>query len=74
LMYVGCLFVCLFVVVAVEAVEAVVAAGVVVVVVGGPRVPLGAMFLHTFFFDESIFLLLFPPGLLFQPLTYPIAA
>jgi hypothetical protein len=57
--------VCLFVVVAV------VAAGVVV---GGPRVPLGAMFLHTFFFDESIFLLLFPPGLPFQPLTHPIAA
>jgi hypothetical protein len=70
LMYVGCLFVCLFVVVAV------VAAGVivVVVVVGGPRVPLGAMFLHTFFLDESIFLLLFPPGLPFQPLTHPIAA
>jgi hypothetical protein len=35
---------------------------------------LGAMFLHTFFFDESIFLLLFPPGLPFQPLTHPIAA
>jgi hypothetical protein len=64
--------VCLFVVVAVEAVVA--AEVVVVAVVGGPRGPLGAMFLHTFFFDESIFLLLFPPGLLFQPLTHPIAA
>jgi hypothetical protein len=59
--------VCLFVVVAVAAA----AAGVVVV--GGPRVPLDVMFLHTFFFDESIFLLLFPPGLPFQPLTHPIA-
>jgi len=59
----------LFVVVAVAA-----AGVIVVVVVGGPRVPLGAMFLHTFFLDESIFLLLFPPGLPFQPLTHPIAA
>jgi hypothetical protein len=63
----------LFVVVAVAAAGVIVLV-VVVVVVGGPRVPLGAMFLHTFFLDESIFLLLFPPGLPFQPLTHPIAA